>query len=145
MYGVYIVDKTMSAIGEVINAADWTGCGYEIVGSNTDSLTAFHEIKELRPSLVVCEWEMPDMTGLDLLRSLKRTPVGCEFIMLAGTESVWLLRETFASGGSDYMVKPLGRRDTEKTLTRIYSRIEGRKRQDAEEGGMPVMKLKAGC
>jgi two-component system phosphate regulon response regulator PhoB len=58
--------------------------------------------------LLVLDWNLPRMTGLDLCRTLRKDPrlVGLPVIFLTANASSQDMVDAFASGGDDYVVKP---------------------------------------
>jgi two-component system, OmpR family, phosphate regulon response regulator PhoB len=58
--------------------------------------------------LLVLDWNLPRMTGLDLCRALRKIPalVGLPVLFLTANASSQDMVEAFASGGDDYVVKP---------------------------------------
>ncbi len=82
--------------------------GFSDVDEANDGPAALAQLRRKRYGLVISDWNMDPMTGLDLLReirndeALKRTP----FIMVTGeakTEHVIAARR---SGVNNYIVKP---------------------------------------
>jgi two-component system, chemotaxis family, chemotaxis protein CheY len=58
--------------------------------------------------LVISDWNMPGMTGMDLLRSLRSyTPTrAVPFLMITGEGDLDHLSEAWSMGVADYVVKP---------------------------------------
>ncbi len=58
--------------------------------------------------LLVLDWNLPRMTGLDLCRALRRDPAQASLpvLFLTANASSQDMVEAFASGGDDYVVKP---------------------------------------
>ncbi len=58
--------------------------------------------------LLVLDWNLPSMTGLDLCRALRKDPglAGLPVLFLTANDSSQDMVEAFASGGDDYVVKP---------------------------------------
>jgi two-component system phosphate regulon response regulator PhoB len=58
--------------------------------------------------LMVVDWNLPRMTGLDLCRALRRDPAQASLpvLFLTANASSQDMVEAFASGGDDYVVKP---------------------------------------
>lgn len=97
--------------------------GYEIF-IETNSKLALQKIKDIQPDLIILDMEMPDLSGLDLLKliqkedTLKTIPV----IFLSANEKVSAKILAFDSGAADYLVKPVHLRELEiriKTQIRI--------------------------
>src|SRR3546814_20088481 len=49
----------------------WRTPGFTVVGVAATAATAKQEIERLRPDLVLLDVHLPDMTGIDLLRTLR--------------------------------------------------------------------------
>jgi two-component system chemotaxis response regulator CheY len=82
--------------------------GFNNVDEATDGATALHKLRDKTYGLVISDWNMEPMTGLQLLREvradarLKQTP----FIMVTAeskSENVIAAKE---AGVSNYIVKP---------------------------------------
>lgn len=74
-----------------------------------NALVAFKILEErLRVDLIVCDWNMPHATGLDLLKRVradwrfKRVP----FLMLTAEAYRETVDAAMAAGVSDYVIKP---------------------------------------
>ena len=65
---------------------------------------------ELNPyDLVLCDWELPDIKGNELLQWLRQHPVfgGTAFIMVTARNEKESIIEAKELGADDYIVKPL--------------------------------------
>ena len=63
---------------------------------------------QLKPALIVSDYEMPEMTGFELVHALKRSPEtrNIPVIMLTARESRRDMAQMRAAGASAYLVKP---------------------------------------
>jgi two-component system NtrC family sensor kinase len=79
--------------------------GYDVrtVG---DSKSAFSLTGELKPDLVITDQNMPDMTGLELIRQLKREYPFLPVILMTSEGSENLVVAALRAGASDYLIKP---------------------------------------
>jgi DNA-binding response OmpR family regulator len=66
-------------------------------------------LKQKTPSLIILDWVMPRLSGIDVLKSIKenhktaKTPV----IMLTGKNLIGDIENAFLHGADDYLVKPI--------------------------------------
>ena len=59
-------------------------------------------------NLVVCDWEMPVMSGLEFFKAVQKEPklVGTPFIMLTFLSETSKVKEAIAAGVKAYLIKP---------------------------------------
>jgi DNA-binding NtrC family response regulator len=63
-------------------------------------------VESWRPDVVVLDIRMPRVSGLDLLREIKRRELPCEVVMMTAYASVETAVEAVKSGAYDYLTKP---------------------------------------
>jgi diguanylate cyclase (GGDEF)-like protein len=82
--------------------------GYEVFEA-ADGQDGFDKAMELGPHMLITDWLMPKMDGIELTRSLRQTKVGraIYILILTAVEAEDKLVEAFDAGVDDYMVKPL--------------------------------------
>ena len=84
--------------------------------------TALEELRKKKADLVVSDWNMPIMNGLDLLRAirqdndLKSTPV----LMVTAEAKKENIIEALQAGVSNYIVKPFNAKTLEEKLNKIF-------------------------
>jgi two-component system, LytTR family, response regulator len=83
--------------------------------------TAIEMIRTDRPDLLLLDVELRDMTGFDVLRSLKHTGRPA-VIMIAAHEEHAV--EAFRSGAVDYLMKPVGASRFATAIERVHERCE---------------------
>jgi two-component system phosphate regulon response regulator PhoB len=91
------------------------------VSVETDGQAGLAAARELRPDLVVLDWMMPRMNGLEMCaalradpdQSLARTPV----LLLTAKAQEPDLERGFAAGATDYIVKPFSPRELATRVT----------------------------
>lgn len=79
---------------------------------------AFEMALDLRPQIMVADWMMPEMDGLELTVALRQTRIGrgVYIILLTGIEDDARLVEAFEAGADDFITKPLKPRVLEARL-----------------------------
>ena len=75
-----------------------------------------------RPEIVLSDVEMPGLSGLDLLRRLKRLDRTLQVVMISGRNDVDMVRECLREGAYDYLAKPFEIEDLANTLRRALER-----------------------
>jgi diguanylate cyclase (GGDEF)-like protein len=70
---------------------------------------ALHTAMECRPHLIVADWLMPEMDGIEFCRALRNTKIGrgVYLVLLTGIEDETRLVEAFEAGVDDYVLKPI--------------------------------------
>ncbi len=91
--------------------------GYRVATAE-DGVRGMECALEFQPHIMVVDWVMPQMNGLELARTLRQTRMGRSIyiIVLTSHEEDARLVEAFESGVDDYMVKPLRPRVLEARL-----------------------------
>lgn len=81
--------------------------GFEIATADNGKV-AYEKAVALKPALIVSDYEMPEMTGFELVHALKRNPDtrNIPVIMLTARESKRDMAQMRAAGASAYLVKP---------------------------------------
>ncbi len=98
--------------------------GYTDVWDAKDGEEAFNTLKIGGYGLVVTDWNMPVMTGLELLKAiradaeLKTLPV----LMVTAEAQKENIIEVVQAGVSDYIVKPFTGDGLQKKLVRIFAK-----------------------
>lgn len=116
---IVIDDNTVSLllIAKILNNA-----GYKAIVTD-DALNALEKIRVERPSLIILDIEMPDITGFELCKKiktqddLKDIPV----IFLTANQETDTMVEGFQSGGVDFITKPFRK---EELYVRVRNHIE---------------------
>ncbi|HEY9667418.1 MAG TPA: SpoIIE family protein phosphatase [Coleofasciculaceae cyanobacterium] len=82
--------------------------GYQVsVASNGEE--GLLQARQLRPGLVICDWNMPRMNGLEVCRQVKGTPELSTtiFILLTARNSLEDRVEGLDAGADDFLSKPI--------------------------------------
>jgi two-component system cell cycle response regulator len=103
---VLVVDDEAST--RALLRALLTDMGHEVFEA-CDGREAFDRALELRPHIMIIDWMMPEMDGIELTRSLRQTKQGASIyvLLLTSFEDDDRLVEAFECGVDDYMAKPL--------------------------------------
>ncbi len=82
-------------------------CGYDVVRA-TDGQEALDRIEDSRCRLVVCDWMMPEMNGVDLCRQVRRRQLDqyVYIILLTSRHETADVVEGLSAGADDFIRKP---------------------------------------
>ncbi|MCX8085768.1 MAG: diguanylate cyclase [Rhodocyclaceae bacterium] len=85
--------------------------GYD-VHEAADGQQAFERALELKPHILITDWMMPGLDGVELTRQLRQTKLGrgIYILILTALEAEDKLVEAFEAGVDDFMSKPLNMR-----------------------------------
>jgi len=101
---ILVCDDSLD-IREFLTDALLVPAGYE-VRSVGDGLSALSLTQELKPALVITDHQMPNMTGMELARRIRRDYPEIPVIMITGESTEKLVIEALRAGVNDYFVKP---------------------------------------
>jgi two-component system chemotaxis response regulator CheY len=76
-------------------------------------------------SLVICDWLMPDVSGLDILAALHKSTPHCPFLMLTGNPTKQLVVDSMRLGATDFIVKPFYTDDLINKVERLIRDADG--------------------
>lgn len=88
-------------------AAALSAEGFDVLEPAADGMAALDAVREHRPDLVVLDLLMPGMSGLDVLRPIRRTSPGTRVLCLTSSESEEDLLAAIKSGARGYVVKDM--------------------------------------
>lgn len=108
--------------------------GYTQIEEADDGKPAFELIQkahnEGKPfGFVISDWNMPGMTGIDLLKSCKEVSYlkDMPFMLVTAESEQKNIIEAAKAGVSDYVVKPFNAQTLKAKLERVYSKHFGAK------------------
>ncbi|ABO65567.1 MULTISPECIES: response regulator [Geobacillus] len=102
--------------------------GFEIVTAKTGK-EALQKAKETNPSLVVLDWMLPEMSGIDVCRELRKTSHVGIIMVTAKTEETDKIIG-LEVGADDYITKPFSLRELAARIRSVLRRIEGQDNQE---------------
>jgi DNA-binding NtrC family response regulator len=92
----------------------------------TDSQDAVERIKQKKFDIVVTDFKMSKVTGLDLLRVQKQLWPESAVIIITGYATMEIAREALQSGVYDFIPKPFRLQELKEVIRRAAETIRGR-------------------
>lgn len=85
------------------------GLGAVKVTSASDGIDALKKLDRAAPQIILCDWEMPGMDGMQFLKELNGRPDKPIFIMLTGHHGHAESTLALNNGADGFVVKPFSR------------------------------------
>ncbi|MFC4403019.1 response regulator transcription factor [Gracilibacillus xinjiangensis] len=119
-FKLLIVDDELLIRQGIINYVDWEKEGYQIIGEASNGKEALAMIEQTKPHIIITDIVMPEMDGIELVKTVKEIYPDIEIIVLSSFEDFHYVKSTFQSGVADYILKPkLNAAELLSTLSRV--------------------------
>lgn len=95
--------------------------GIDAIAEANDGSTALQMLRDEPVDVVLSDWNMIPMTGLQLLQAMREEPgtARIPFIMITGEHSAEHVARARSSGVNGYLIKPFGKDTLIKQLCRV--------------------------
>ncbi|MEF2243652.1 response regulator transcription factor [Paenibacillus sp. IITD108] len=132
MYKVMLVDDERQIRQGLMAKINWEQHGFTICGEAADGKEALDKIAALRPHLVITDIRMPVMDGAELLKQCAALYPDCYYIVLSGYEEFSYVKAAMKYGASDYLLKPVIRKELASLLQRIKEELDAKQAELAK-------------
>lgn len=98
--------------------------GFSDIDSAGDGAAAIEKIHHKRYDLVISDWYMQPMTGLDLLRHIRSNPAlgATPFIMVTKESKITNVVAARVAGVSNYIVKPFNAQTLKAKIEEVFAK-----------------------
>ncbi len=83
--------------------------------------------------MVILDWNLPDTTGLDLMRKIREIETQTVVIFITSRSSESDIVTALRQGADDYLVKPISQAETRARITSILRRMRGKMEDEGQE------------
>ncbi|MBL8475577.1 MAG: chemotaxis response regulator CheY [Methyloversatilis sp.] len=99
--------------------------GFTNVDEAEDGVIALQKLKSADFDFVVTDWNMPNMTGIELLRAIRADAAlkGLPVLMITAEAKKENIIEAAQAGASGYIVKPFTAGTLGEKLTKIFEKM----------------------
>ena len=96
--------------------------GFSSIKEADDGKTALKELKKEKYDLVLCDWNMPEMSGLELLKEVRSDDElkDMPFVMVTAEAQKDNILEAVKAGVSNYVVKPFTAETIGEKLKKVF-------------------------
>ena len=92
---------------------------------------ALNQVHTDRPDLIVLDWMMPEVSGLEVIRRLRTEQDQTLILMLTARDAIDNRVEGLQSGADDYLVKPFAPAELVARVHALLRRSEGARKQES--------------
>lgn len=141
---ILVVDdepQVLRLLGRFLEREGWR------VSLASDAEIAIDLLETERPDMAVLDLHLPGLTGLDLIRHMRRHDPDAVAIVLTGSADVPAAVEAMKAGAENFLTKPIELSHLDAAVERAYEKVQLRRRvqagQDAaasEFGRSPLMR-----
>ena len=123
---VLIIDDMMTMRRLVKKAL--TSLGFSDITDAKDGAEAWNKLQEGSFQLIISDWNMPNLTGLELLRKVRADEKFAKlpFILLTAEADESQTVEANEAGVDNYIIKPFSADILKEKLTETYGQVQGR-------------------
>ncbi|MGB3240296.1 MAG: response regulator transcription factor [Geitlerinemataceae cyanobacterium] len=102
--------------------------GYEVSVVN-DGLSGLSAARESHPDLIILDWMLPGISGLELCRRLRQTGDRVPVVLLTAKDEIGDRVAGLDAGADDYVVKPFS---VEELLARVRAHLRRTQEEDPD-------------
>ncbi len=98
--------------------------GFENIEEAEDGKQALSKLKEQKYHFVVSDWNMPNMTGIELLRNVRSDEElkGLSFLMVTAESEKEKVIEAIKTGVNNYIIKPFTAEILKEKMEKIFEK-----------------------
>jgi YesN/AraC family two-component response regulator len=128
---VLIVDDEVFAVNALVNRINWHAFGFD-APLTACSMAQAQAVFHAHPiTLMLCDIEMPQGSGLDLFEWVKAYHPQTECIFVTCHDEYSFLRAAMQLGSCDYILKPVDYDQLNETLGEVVNRLADREKRVA--------------
>ena len=125
-YKVLAADDEFWSRENIRSLIPWEEYSLEFLEPACDGEEVLGRIPEEKPDIILTDINMPFLSGLELLQRLQNEYPNIVTIAISGYDDFDKVKGVFVSGGLDYLLKPVGKEELVKVLTKALGVLEER-------------------
>ena len=111
----------------------WDELQLEFAGCAHNGQELFGQIQEIRPAIVITDFSMPVMDGIELIRQTRYLNIPCRFIIVSGYKQFEYAHNALKYSVDDYILKPINENELNQALKKIMEELNSHQPQAAGE------------
>jgi two-component system, chemotaxis family, chemotaxis protein CheY len=125
---IFVVDDSPDSVRVIKAMLQQIGIQKVFTANNGQEALNFLAISEElgdKIDAILCDWHMPGMTGLEVLRQFRSVDAHTPFVMITGARDYESITEAKAAGVTAYIGKPFSAEELQKKMT-LLARLRNR-------------------
>lgn len=148
MRKVMLVDDEVFITEGLVALIDWKKFNLEVVHKAVNGVDALKKFKEEPVDIIITDINMPQKTGLELLKEIKEIHPHVKFIILSGYDEFSYAKKAIDYGVETYILKPIDEEELELALQKIVNNLSQEKKffsNDLDKTGRLLAFLNGQC
>ena len=104
MLKVILIDDEQNVLVGLRHLIDWNEQGFDLCGTFQNPRQALEYIETQRPELIITDIEMPEISGLDLIATLRELSPGSVCVILSAYDDFKYAQEAVRLGVFRYLL-----------------------------------------
>lgn len=126
-YNVVIADDEKLILNNLAQIIDWQGLDCEIIGTAQNGQEVMEIIKNQQADLLLTDISMPEMSGIELLKTLNQIDNKPMVILISGYDDFEYAKEGIKNNVFDYILKPIDYDELEDCVKRALNKLREQK------------------
>lgn len=135
MYQVIIADDDQWIRDGLTKVVGWDALGFEVAASVASGREALDYLRNHTADVILTDINMPEMTGLELIREAKRLHPSIKSVIISGYSEFEYAKSAIDLKVESYLLKPLSPAEISDTFTNIKKTLDAARDTGADEGG----------
>lgn len=129
MIQVFLADDNRWVREALLKCINWKENGFEIIGQADNGIEALQIIEIERPELLILDIKMPGLTGLEVLKEVRKKEIPCECILVTGYDEFSFAQQAIRYGVSDFILKPVDDKELLSALRHAAQKLNQKKEE----------------
>ena len=119
MYKVYLADDETWVVMGLKKLIERSGYPFAVIGEANNGVTAFDEVLEKKPDILLTDIRMPGLNGLELMEKINGAELPVKVVFISGYAEFEYAQSALRMGAYDYLLKPIEQEKLDAVLERI--------------------------
>ncbi|TSB48124.1 response regulator [Alkalicoccobacillus porphyridii] len=130
MYKVLLVDDEVNILEGIAALVNWKACGTQLIGKAGNGLSAFEQIQEKEPDIVITDIKMPGLNGIELIKRVHPLNPKIKWIILSGHDEFEFAKTAMEHEVKHYLLKPSNEQKIEEALKQVTTNLDKQKQDE---------------